>query len=400
MITRENYEEFFLLYVDNELSFADRTLVEQFVAENPDLEEEWEALLQCRILPDRDERTVFGHKESLMRFGGEAVDAGAINDDNYEEYFLSYIDGELGANDRQSVEAFVRRYPSKGAELERIQQTLSQPDPAILFPDKESLYKKEARRLVISPWWRVAAAAVLLGVIGWFAVDRFASGTHGNKAVPALAGAAPKKEAVKKDPSPVTPATPDTFYSSGSSTVPTAADLVKKENSDEGPTQKWATQITPLQKIVAPEEKTTALVAIAADPGKIADSGKIADPGKIAYPGKIADPATIADPGTNVDPAKATALANRMVPPVDRAVGPEEGTISRENSSFATQALLNNATASRDDNEDDGDEPALTKKNKLRGIFRKVSRAFEKTADRDDNGQRKVLIGAFQVALK
>jgi len=89
-----------------------------------------------------------------------------------------------------------------------------------------------------------------------------------------------------------------------------------------------------------------------------------------------------------------------MVPPVDRAVSSKEGAISRENSSFATQALLNNATASKDDNDDYGDEPASTKKNKLRGIFRRVSRVFEKTADRDDNGQRKVLIGAFQVALK
>ena len=52
MITRYNYEEFFLLYVDNELSAADRPLVERFVDENPDLKEELEILLQCRIKPD------------------------------------------------------------------------------------------------------------------------------------------------------------------------------------------------------------------------------------------------------------------------------------------------------------------------------------------------------------
>jgi hypothetical protein len=99
-----------------------------------------------------------------------------------------------------------------------------------------------------------------------------------------------------------------------------------------------------------------------------------------------AGPGRSADAGTIADPVKATALADQV--------------ISRENSSFATQALLHTATASTDDTDNDGDEPASTKKNKLRGIFRKVSRAFEKTADREDNGQRKVLIGAFQVALK
>jgi anti-sigma factor RsiW len=39
-INRYNYEEYFLLYVDNELSAEERNQVESFVAANPDLEEE------------------------------------------------------------------------------------------------------------------------------------------------------------------------------------------------------------------------------------------------------------------------------------------------------------------------------------------------------------------------
>jgi len=71
--------------------------------------------------------------------------------------------------------------------------------------------------------------------------------------------------------------------------------------------------------------------------------------------------------------------------------------IPKDQSSFATQALLKE---SQDNEADNIVADAPSGKTKLRRIFRRVSRAFGKTADRDDDGQRQVLISAFQVALK
>ena len=51
-LTRYNYEEFFLLYIDGELEEEDRTSVETFVRVNPDLGEELQQLQRAVLVPD------------------------------------------------------------------------------------------------------------------------------------------------------------------------------------------------------------------------------------------------------------------------------------------------------------------------------------------------------------
>ena len=64
-INRNNYEEFFLLYVDNELGAAERKAVEDFVSQNPDLNGEWETYLQTKLSPDSS--ISFSGKHLLFR---------------------------------------------------------------------------------------------------------------------------------------------------------------------------------------------------------------------------------------------------------------------------------------------------------------------------------------------
>jgi len=63
-IHKGNYEEFFLLYVDDELTAADRTAVESFTAGHPDLREELELLLETRLTPEKQS---FGNTDALMK---------------------------------------------------------------------------------------------------------------------------------------------------------------------------------------------------------------------------------------------------------------------------------------------------------------------------------------------
>ena len=53
-INRDNYEEIFMLYADNELTAEERTAVEIFVEQNTDLASELNLLKQLQFKPDAD----------------------------------------------------------------------------------------------------------------------------------------------------------------------------------------------------------------------------------------------------------------------------------------------------------------------------------------------------------
>src|ERR1043165_5987248 len=102
IITRHNYEEFFLMYVDDELTAEERVAVNLFVQQNPDLAEELEMLQQTKLIAD--ESLQFEDKKILLQNVDE------ISIDNYEEQFLLYIDKELDNKKRNDVEKFVLQH--------------------------------------------------------------------------------------------------------------------------------------------------------------------------------------------------------------------------------------------------------------------------------------------------
>ncbi|HEX6180821.1 MAG TPA: hypothetical protein VFZ47_06205 [Chitinophagaceae bacterium] len=196
-INRYNYEEFFLLYVDNELTKEERADVETFVQENPDLEEELLMLKQSSLRPDLNIK--FPGKSSLIK----AEAAGMVNDTNYEEFFLLYVDNELETVVRKEVEQFAATKPQYQQELNLLMEATLQPEAAVVFPDKSLLYKKEEdRKPVIIMWVRVAAiAAMLLVALGIFWIS--------NRTATPGTGVAVKEN--KNNQAPVTKQDPQTI---------------------------------------------------------------------------------------------------------------------------------------------------------------------------------------------
>jgi hypothetical protein len=167
-INRNNYEEFFLLYIDNELDAEQKLAVENFVKQNADLAVEFNMLMQTK---SSAEEPIFFDKENLLRTEGNS-----INETNYEEYFLLYIDNELSAAKSEEVEMYVLQHPKLQDEFTTLKQTILIPE-AISYNDKEALYRTERRRIIYLKPWRLAAAAIFIGVcaVGFWMMQKSSS---------------------------------------------------------------------------------------------------------------------------------------------------------------------------------------------------------------------------------
>ncbi|MES2847913.1 MAG: hypothetical protein V4685_02570 [Bacteroidota bacterium] len=160
-INRNNYEEYFLLYIDNELCVADKKMVEAFVASNPDLGEELVMLQQSIVKPGTVE---FAGKEKLLK--SQTINA-AI-----EEKLLLLLDNELPKNEKKEILQLVANDISVKEEWELLQQTKLSAADKITFEDKPLLYLKETKVIPFA-WWRMAAAAVLIGFGLWGGISFF-----------------------------------------------------------------------------------------------------------------------------------------------------------------------------------------------------------------------------------
>ncbi|HWR33227.1 MAG TPA: hypothetical protein VN451_06870 [Chitinophagaceae bacterium] len=163
-INRHNYEEYFILYMDNELGSEDCRMVEAFVQQHPDLKEELDIFLQYKLSPDNS--VIFSGKQELMRVNGDTP----VTPANYEDWLTLYVDDELTLRQKESVEKFIATSPAAQKELSLLLKTKLLPEE-IIFDNKESLYRRDEKvRPLPVRWWRLAAAAILVLAVGITAV--------------------------------------------------------------------------------------------------------------------------------------------------------------------------------------------------------------------------------------
>jgi hypothetical protein len=391
-ITRHNYEEYFMLYVDNELNAADRLEVESFVQQNSDLGEELVMLQQSILRPEND--IVFSNKEMLLK---NSSSNDLINATNCEEYFVQYGDNELTNKQKDLVEQFVYKHPQYQEEFEIIQQVKFEPENHIVFPDKSLLYRKEKDEKVVPMFfgtrtWKIAAAVVALLILAGttlYVVNNKKNNTS------ELANTEPKTKTVAPaDDIKKTPVTPDQRVS------PTDKLAVTDKNTS---TDKKAENINTASKkkenkpvINAPtvnDQPKDEHLANTAPENKIKGSSNI--PMAVNVPKEENQIANDKKKGMeDLAPKKTdeTSLAFNENPKISKedpttAIGP----VPVSNKNIFSQIP--------DDNIDELETAG--KKNKMRGFFRKVTRVFDKATNKEPSGNEKGLhIAGFAIALK
>lgn len=161
-INRDNYEEYFLLYADNELADHDKIDVLKFISQNKDLESEFKMIQDTICKPETN--ITLQDKSFLLK----DAEVDFITEKNYEEIFVLYHDDELTNKQRNKTDVFVRLHPQLKNEFDLFKKAKLEPNSSISFPGKNNLYKKEKEGKVVPLiFWRSMAAAVFIGLGFW-----------------------------------------------------------------------------------------------------------------------------------------------------------------------------------------------------------------------------------------
>ena len=176
-INRNNYEEYFLLYADNELSGSEKEVVEAFVMMNIDLKNEFLITQLTVISPDQNIQ--LDDKSFLLKKNTDF-----ITENNYEEIFMLYHDNELSDQQKEETELFAAQNLQFKKVFEWIGKSKLIPDGSVIYPFKNKLYKKEVRGKILTlNWGKGVAAAIFIGFGIWLFSSYFNQSSTDSRSV-------------------------------------------------------------------------------------------------------------------------------------------------------------------------------------------------------------------------
>jgi anti-sigma factor RsiW len=176
-VNANNFAEYAVAALDHALSSTELESFNRFVAQHPEMAAEMEVWKQTVLTPDTT--IVFEHKAALYQT------AATITAENFAEFAVAEIDGELSAANSAALHTYMAANPQATAEMEALRSTVLTADMVVVYNDKAGLKRKTGGAVV---WWlnanvRYAAAAAVLLFVVTFWWNRNQNGTfEGNTA--------------------------------------------------------------------------------------------------------------------------------------------------------------------------------------------------------------------------
>jgi hypothetical protein len=184
--------------------------------------------------------------------------------ENYEEYMMMHMDGELNAAEEKALMAFVNAHPELKQEMAAYERTRLTPDETQVCAHKEQLLKKEpGRRIGLITWGKYGIAAGVAAIIAAMVFNY----TQENRKIGTIATNTPsinKFKTTNEAVNPMQPAAADTTAHQTLNNSKPAAAIASTSNPHK---RANATRIkrSPIKeqppRIIA-EDKTRELIAI------------------------------------------------------------------------------------------------------------------------------------------
>ncbi|HTL81636.1 MAG TPA: hypothetical protein VL651_08020 [Bacteroidia bacterium] len=163
-ITAENFMEFAVQAMDGELDDVMMISFFDYIAQHEEYKKQYDELLSTKLTADAS--VVFENRNSLKK------NPVIITTENFSEYAVLAMDDELDKVTAISFFDFIGQHKNFAKEFEQLKATRLVADTNVVFPDKESLKKKDRGGII---WWRAisfSAAAVLVIMLGIYFFNR------------------------------------------------------------------------------------------------------------------------------------------------------------------------------------------------------------------------------------
>lgn len=150
-ITRDNYEVYFLDYLEGNLDEKQVDEFIDFLKENSDLKAELELLTPVKM---ELENIIFSGKEKLYK---EKYDL----EQEFNRAAVARLEGDLQENEIDEFENYLSKHPEKQKEAALFEKTRLKADESIVFKKKNKLYHYATGKTILLWSTRIAAILVL-----------------------------------------------------------------------------------------------------------------------------------------------------------------------------------------------------------------------------------------------